>query len=334
MPCISSRLLDHCPLSLTTLDDSVLLQVSLAAQAKGPKLHGRQEKAQVTRLEDIPDEVILSLIHRNFGARDSCSLSQVSSKYSNLASSDTHWEILYQQVFGEANNVTREAAKLAKSWKKLFRCKTVSDKQAEPWLTPCEYELTAVLQRITAEQENAHTTGGILFLLDGSGSVSPDDFAAMTGFVFKSVKAICAVVPTCKIGVMQFSNDVHVEVPLGAHEEESFGKAMTDMVRMNGGTSVAMAIQTASKHMQSNLPEAGRRTLILLTDGRIDDNQGKEAIAMARQWADAQADVSIYAFGVGCGVDRTELDKIVAACGCTDPDCRYMALAVHPESLW
>ena len=31
---------------------------------------------------------------------------------------------------------------------------------------------------------------------------------------------------------------------------------------------------------------------------------------------------------------RTELDKIVAACGCTDPDCRYMALAVHPESLW
>ena len=30
---------------------------------------------------------------------------------------------------------------------------------------------------------------------------------------------------------MQFSNDVRVEVPLGAHEEESFGKAMTDMVK-------------------------------------------------------------------------------------------------------
>ncbi len=31
---------------------------------------------------------------------------------------------------------------------------------------------------------------------------------------------------------------------------------------------------------------------------------------------------------------RTELDKIVAASGACDIDCRYMALAVHPESLW
>lgn len=55
------------------------------------------------------------------------------------------------------------------------------------------------------------------------------------------------------------------------------GTAHCLQVRMNGGTSVAMAIQTASKHMQSNLPEAGPRTLILLTDGRIDDHQGSQA---------------------------------------------------------
>lgn len=245
MPCIPSRLLDHCPLSLTTLDDSVLLQVSLAAQAKGPKLHGRQEKAQVTRLEDIPDEVILSLIHRHFGARDSCSLSQVSSKYSNLAVSvspvvemietalHNRLALLYNVLRDRSlliptgNYCTskflvkpitspgkqRNSQSLGRNSSDARRCRTsrrnhgvqciantvarcvcarllaLSERaslltQASAlqcghiWvmlhrLTPCEYELTAVLQRITAEQENAHTTGGLLFLLDGSGSVSP-----------------------------------------------------------------------------------------------------------------------------------------------------------------
>ena len=43
---------------------------------------------------------------------------------------------------------------------------------------------------------------------------------------------------------------------------------------MNGGTNVALAIQTASKHMLNSLPATGSRTLILLTDGRIDHYQG------------------------------------------------------------
>jgi hypothetical protein len=87
---------------------------------------------------------------------------------------------------------------------------------------------------------------------------------------------------------------------------------------------------------------------------------GQEAVEVARHMAEEQGNVSIYSFGVGSGVDRclmftccplwcclfadrtvtspgfcrTELDKIVAASGASDVDCRYMALAVHPESLW
>ena len=47
---------------------------------------------------------------------------------------------------------------------------------------------------------------------------------------------------------------------------------------MNGGTNVALAIQTASKHMQSSLAAGAPRTMILLTDGRIDHYQGDVAI--------------------------------------------------------
>lgn len=51
----------------------------------------------------------------------------------------------------------------------------------------------------------------------------------------------------------------------------------------------------------------------------------------------------ITAFGIALGKSsddtcfkccRTELNAIVSATGCTDADCRYMALAVQPENLW
>ena len=39
-------------------------------------------------------------------------------------------------------------------------------------LTPCDFELTAALIRVTAEHTDPAVTGGVNFLLDGSGSVS------------------------------------------------------------------------------------------------------------------------------------------------------------------
>lgn len=50
----------------------------------------------------------------------------------SLQSCDAHWESLYFLEYGEINSVTRDAATLAKSWKELFRCKTVTDRKTEP----------------------------------------------------------------------------------------------------------------------------------------------------------------------------------------------------------
>ena len=44
--------------------------------------------------------------------------------------------------------------------------------------------------------------------------------------------------------------------------------------RMHGGTDVAFAIQTASEHMQTAMPARGLKTLVILSDGRIDKYQG------------------------------------------------------------
>ena len=60
---------------------------------------------------------------------------------------------------------------------------------------------------------------------------------------------------------------------------------------------------------------------------------GREAVEMAEQLVDEQAGVAIYAFGVGRGVDKTELEKIINVCG-PHADNRYMALCTNDEAPW
>ena len=88
-----------------------------------------------------------------------------------LQTQEQRWEQLYELRFGELTSVVREAARLAKSWKALYRCKLASDKQAEPWMTPCDFELAAMHQHILGEHSVGEPVGGVVFLLDGSGSV-------------------------------------------------------------------------------------------------------------------------------------------------------------------
>ena len=285
--CPADVLVSVSPL-LPCLDDPILLRVGITSH-KRPKLHVTQKFPKPTGIEDLPDEVVDVVLDRDFSSRDFCSLSQVSSRYRqlavghtnsyaqtclgktlkdcrNLQSSDKCWETAYTQQYGNITGVTRDAATLAKSWKELFRCKTVTEKAIEPRyghhatrlatstvhvfsldhacvsssplpfpdpavsksrISPCSYELTAVLQRIAGEQAAATQTGGVVFLLDGSGSVSQgqclsqfqvpklvsnasaltglmmiaDDFDAMTDFVSKAVPIILEKAANSKVSI-------------------------------------------------------------------------------------------------------------------------------------
>jgi hypothetical protein len=73
------------------------------------------------------------------------------------------------------------------------------------------------------------------------------------------------------------------------------------------------------------------------TDGRIDGYQAREAAAMVARLADEQAHMSLWAFGVGRGVDSAELVRIIEGPG----DCaaglgreRYMDLCVRDDPHW
>ncbi|KAF8069487.1 COL14A1 [Scenedesmus sp. PABB004] len=180
----------------------------------------------------------------------------------------------------------------------------------------------------------------VVFLVDGSGSVGDEDFACMTAFLRTAAGAVAAA-PRSKAAVLQFSNDSRTEVPLAAADAPGFEEGVAAMARMNGGTNIAAAVSKAGA-LLATAPSVGaatRRVLVLLTDGRIDTYQAKEAGAMVARLADEQANVALWCFGVGRGVDAGELRRIIAAAGAGGHGDaaaaeRYVELCVRDDAPW
>lgn len=220
----------------------------------------------------------------------------------------------------------------------------------------------------------------IVFLIDGSGSVTEDDFSCMTAFVTRVVSQVAgeeeraapglgpgaagnyeavedggeasedevsrggagpapdavaprAPGPRCQVAVLQFSNDCRLEIPPSPVDPPRIARLLDGMYRMNGGTNISLAIQRAGQLLKPLSPDA-RRVLVLLTDGRIDSHQAREAREMARRLADEQRHVSLHAFGVGRGVDRGELLRIVGATRPETAEARYLGLCTLDEAPW
>lgn len=81
--CPADVLVSVSPL-LPCLDDPLLLRVGITKH-KRPKLHVTQKFPKPTGIEDLPDEVVAVVLDQNLSSRDFCSLSQVSSRYRQLA---------------------------------------------------------------------------------------------------------------------------------------------------------------------------------------------------------------------------------------------------------
>lgn len=87
MQCLPAQLQDVPTSALASFNESVVVQVSLATQAKSkrPKQHLQLPKAQIFSIEDLPDEIITALMYQNLLHRDLCSLAQVSWRYRHLS---------------------------------------------------------------------------------------------------------------------------------------------------------------------------------------------------------------------------------------------------------
>ena len=176
----------------------------------------------------------------------------------------------------------RAAASLAGDWKALFGAKTEAERNIAPWWAPCDAELDAMVHNmadavyrptpVVAHRAKYASTADladaaevppvfsplvpeVVFLVDGSGSVTNEDFNAMKGFIRRAGVIFIERHPAAKLGVVQFANDVRVERELtqcgaGKTEEaavQEWTRAVDDMVRINGGTNMEAPLRKAQR---------------------------------------------------------------------------------------
>ncbi|XP_078686191.1 IgGFc-binding protein-like isoform X4 [Branchiostoma floridae x Branchiostoma belcheri] len=143
----------------------------------------------------------------------------------------------------------------------------------------------------------------LFFVLDGSGSVHPDDFATVKDFVVSVVSAFTISLTDTRVGVVQYSSSPQLACNLGDHpDQQSFVDAITNMVQISGGTATGAALdsaRTTAAWRGSPFP----KIMIVLTDGQSGDSVDQASADLADDG------VIVFAIGVG-NFDAAELQQI------------------------
>jgi Ca-activated chloride channel family protein len=166
-----------------------------------------------------------------------------------------------------------------------------------------------VPQKIESFQE-ANGPMSIVMALDASGSMRP----ALEAVKAAAATFVQALRPTDPLALVQFSDRVIVE-----HELSTNRRLTLDGIAAHqalGGTALwdALFDSMAFLHRQ-----AGRRAVVVLTDGRDENNPGtapgsahtlEDVLAQARETG-----TTVYAIGLGPRVDREGMERVALASG-------------------
>ncbi|XP_055083605.1 collagen alpha-6(VI) chain [Periophthalmus magnuspinnatus] len=148
--------------------------------------------------------------------------------------------------------------------------------------------------------------GDLLFLVDSSGSIFPEDYEKMKNFM-KAVMGKSSIGPDLvHFGVLQFSTVQKPEFPLNQFfSKEQLVQAVDGITQLGGGTHTGAAIAYAQQYFDA--ARGGRpaltQRLVVITDGEAQD----EVKGPAQRLRDSG--VVIYAIGV-VGANTTQLEEI------------------------
>ncbi|XP_078098451.1 collagen alpha-6(VI) chain-like isoform X2 [Mustelus asterias] len=150
----------------------------------------------------------------------------------------------------------------------------------------------------------------IFFLIDGSGSISPENFQDLKRFLVDIMKVFSIGTDQVRVGVVQYADNPRVEVGSTqyAHKME-LERVIRQIVQVGGGTNTGRALT----YMKNFIGEAEksrktrvRRFLITVTDGKSQDDVTTPAVELQKQG------VTVYAVGVGVA-NKNELQLIAGA---------------------
>ncbi|MBN3325894.1 CO6A6 protein, partial [Atractosteus spatula] len=146
----------------------------------------------------------------------------------------------------------------------------------------------------------------IIFLIDSSGSIHPDDYSKMKTFMESMVDRSDIGADKVQVGVLQFSSVQQEEFPLNKYEDKSgIKQAIYNIQQLGGGTLTGEALTFTSQYFDA--ARGGRSTvkqfLIVITDGEAQDEVAKPAENLRNKG------ITIYTIGV-MNANNTQLVEI------------------------
>nr|XP_033497526.1 collagen alpha-6(VI) chain-like isoform X1 [Epinephelus lanceolatus] len=137
--------------------------------------------------------------------------------------------------------------------------------------------------------------GDLLFLIDSSGSIYPQDYNKMKEFMKSVISRSIIGQNEVHVGVMQFSATQQLAFPLNRYySKEEMSQAIDGMQQIGGGTHTGGAITDVSQYFDANRGgrPGMRQRLVVITDGEAQDEVKGPAEALRAKG------VVIYAIGV------------------------------------
>ncbi|XP_077108284.1 matrilin-4 isoform X2 [Ranitomeya variabilis] len=149
----------------------------------------------------------------------------------------------------------------------------------------------------------------LVFVIDGSKSVRPQNFELVKQFVIKIVDTLDVSAHGTHVGLVQYSSRVRTEFSLNQFKTaKDIKSAVNNIAYMEKGTMTGLALKHMVEHSFSqqegarpNVPKIG----LVFTDGRSQDD--------ISEWAKKakEAGITMYAVGVGKAVED-ELNEIAS----------------------
>ncbi|KAK5861651.1 hypothetical protein PBY51_017110 [Eleginops maclovinus] len=159
-------------------------------------------------------------------------------------------------------------------------------------LTPIKDD---IITDICSPEACSDRPGDLLFLIDSSGSIGPQDYEKMKEFMKSVITKSAVGQDNVHVGVMQFSTIQQLAFPLNQYfSKDQMLNTITAMQQVGGGTLTGAAITDVSQYfdgLRGGRPGM-RQTLIVITDGEAQDEVKVPALAVRNKG------VVVYAIGV------------------------------------
>eukprot|EP01128_Nolandella_sp_AFSM9_P013094 TRINITY_DN99_c0_g2_i1.p1 TRINITY_DN99_c0_g2~~TRINITY_DN99_c0_g2_i1.p1 ORF type:complete len:1219 (+),score=314.40 TRINITY_DN99_c0_g2_i1:17-3673(+) len=161
---------------------------------------------------------------------------------------------------------------------------------------------TKVVQHCSGRQVD------LMFVLDGSGSITAQDFLQMK-FWSKRILSLLDLGPDgVKVGIAQFSDKSRIDLPLTADLPELFN-GISAIKQISGGTAIELGLQAADEELTKNGRADATQVLVLLTDGENSGN--KDAPVSTANQLKAKG-VEIFTISAGSQTDPAVLSAMAS----------------------